>query len=253
MRGKGKNPQWVYKDGDHKHAHYWHECNYCGDWHLARVDGNGKYCSPRCSGKATNPCERFSDREGYLVCAKCGVEKHEDEFDLWTGGVTGRKPRCKTCRAKDWQEAKTPELLASMAEYSRQYLIDNREKEYARQRRWRQENPDKSRATDKRWRDANSEKVKMREHKRRAQKLATQVADIPDELLFAKWEFWGWRCWMCGSPEVEHIDHVKPLSKGGYHMLSNLRPSCAHCNRRKHNAWPFPTAAFCDPFGVSAN
>ena len=47
-------------------------------------------------------------------------------------------------------------------------------------------------------------------------------------------------CWMCGCERDEsfHIDHVKPLSKGGWHCLSNLRPSCPSCNLSKGAKWP---------------
>ncbi|MBT2266408.1 HNH endonuclease [Rhodococcus erythropolis] len=44
---------------------------------------------------------------------------------------------------------------------------------------------------------------------------------------------------MCGGP-YQHLDHVKPLSAGGPHMLSNLRPSCADCNLSKGAKWPLP-------------
>ncbi|MGW8593542.1 HNH endonuclease [Dietzia sp. NPDC055877] len=46
-------------------------------------------------------------------------------------------------------------------------------------------------------------------------------------------------CWICGSVLDEfHVDHVKPLSKGGWHCLSNLRPCCPSCNLRKGAKWP---------------
>ena len=43
------------------------------------------------------------------------------------------------------------------------------------------------------------------------------------------------------------LEHVKPLNKGGAHLLCNLRPACGDCNRFKLQKWPFPTAAWCDP------
>lgn len=48
-------------------------------------------------------------------------------------------------------------------------------------------------------------------------------------------------CWICGDDisDEMHVDHVKPLSKGGPHMLSNLRPACPECNIRKGAQWPF--------------
>lgn len=58
----------------------------------------------------------------------------------------------------------------------------------------------------------------------------------PDDLK-ARMSMFGHSCWMCGCEE-EAIDHVKPLSAGGQHILSNLRPICAPCNHKKHASWP---------------
>ncbi len=37
----------------------------------------------------------------------------------------------------------------------------------------------------------------------------------------------------------DQVEHVKPLSKGGYNMLGNIRPACGPCNLRKAAKWPF--------------
>jgi 5-methylcytosine-specific restriction endonuclease McrA len=47
---------------------------------------------------------------------------------------------------------------------------------------------------------------------------------------------------VCGGQPVE-TDHVKPLSKGGAHMLCNMRPICRSCNARKSNHWPMSVVA----------
>lgn len=43
------------------------------------------------------------------------------------------------------------------------------------------------------------------------------------------------RCAHCGRPVwvVFHIDHIRPLSKGGYNEPSNLAILCPSCNLRK--------------------
>jgi 5-methylcytosine-specific restriction endonuclease McrA len=43
-------------------------------------------------------------------------------------------------------------------------------------------------------------------------------------------------CWMCGGPK-DTMDHVKPLSRGGAHMLGNIRPACSPCNNSKGSTW----------------
>ena len=58
------------------------------------------------------------------------------------------------------------------------------------------------------------------------------------------WDKTGGLCWYCGIGLIADpytsslsqfcIDHVIPLSKGGKDRLSNLVPSCRHCNCSKH-------------------
>lgn len=47
-------------------------------------------------------------------------------------------------------------------------------------------------------------------------------------------------CWVCGVTLQEVCwDHIQPLSKGGPHAITNLKPSCRSCNSRKGASWPF--------------
>ncbi len=46
------------------------------------------------------------------------------------------------------------------------------------------------------------------------------------------------QCFYCGKRLAFHlatVDHVKPLSKGGYDRMSNVVISCGDCNRAKGN------------------
>ena len=71
---------------------------------------------------------------------------------------------------------------------------------------------------------------------RRARKKRASIFPFSAPQLAARMAYFGNACWMCGGA-FEHIDHVKPLSKGGPHMLANLRPSCGSCNARKGGRW----------------
>jgi len=44
-----------------------------------------------------------------------------------------------------------------------------------------------------------------------------------------------YRCKQCGSWENLHVDHIKPLSKGGTNDEKNLQALCAKCNLSKGN------------------
>lgn len=62
--------------------------------------------------------------------------------------------------------------------------------------------------------------------------------------LVDRYAVFGFRCWICGRDDVQlHMDHVKPISKGGAHMLANIRPACKPCNSRKRDAWGGPREA----------
>lgn len=73
-------------------------------------------------------------------------------------------------------------------------------------------------------------------HARRAADRV-QVIDFSAGELESRMSMFGFRCWICDGP-FEAIDHVKPISVGGAHMLSNLRPICRECNGRKWMLWP---------------
>lgn len=44
---------------------------------------------------------------------------------------------------------------------------------------------------------------------------------------------YGGRCAYCPSGKFEELDHFIPICKGGTHVLTNVRPSCAACNAEK--------------------
>jgi 5-methylcytosine-specific restriction endonuclease McrA len=64
------------------------------------------------------------------------------------------------------------------------------------------------------------------------------LIEFTAEQRAARWSMWAGRCWVCGVADATEEDHTKPISQGGSHCLSNLRPICKSCNARKHARWP---------------
>lgn len=91
------------------------------------------------------------------------------------------------------------------------------------------------------WRRINRQRVNENENRRKARKLALTVVPFTKVQMKEKLAYWGNKCWMCGSV-AQSVDHVKPLSKDGPHMLANLRPACKSCNSRKGASWYGPAA-----------
>ena len=118
---------------------------------------------------------------------------------------------------------------------------------------WRAANPDKIRAKherelaknpnlsrDRYWKDPAY--ARQKSSRRKAMRRGASIGDITPSGLASRIAYYGGKCWMCGA-QYAHLDHVKPLSKGGAHMLANLRPACAPCNLAKSDKWPFSLAA----------
>lgn len=87
------------------------------------------------------------------------------------------------------------------------------------------------------WQKARPDLIRIANAKRRALRAKASVFPIRNESFIAKWAYWGGKCWMCGD-NASTWDHVKPLAKGGLHILANLRPACKPCNSGKKDRWP---------------
>jgi 5-methylcytosine-specific restriction endonuclease McrA len=116
-----------------------------------------------------------------------------------------------------WRETHQAEIM----EYRRQYRTEHKDQIKAYQKEWIANNLDRCRA--------------INEARRAREAGAAGEASI--EQIQARWDYYGGRCYLCGSP-AEAIDHVKPLSKGGANWPCNLRPICRSCNSTKRTAWP---------------
>lgn len=45
-------------------------------------------------------------------------------------------------------------------------------------------------------------------------------------------------CEYCGAPNARSVDHIRPISQGGNHRLSNLAAACMPCNLAKGGRTP---------------
>ena len=186
------------------------------------------------------------------VCKGCEKDLPLTEFHKHKAGKYGRRSQCRGCRAA--YNAANPEY---MAEYGRKYRAEHREAKAARDKAYQQKHREKIAEYQRAYRQKHREKAAeyhreyclanpeaMAEYgrrgqaRRRARIRGSSVVEFSAEDLALRMSYFGNKCWMCSGP-FEHIDHVKPISKGGSHMLSNLRPACRSCNSSKSAKWPF--------------
>lgn len=112
------------------------------------------------------------------------------------------------------------------AKYSREH----------RAARWPSREPGYHVAYHREYAKANPDRIKAIRAMRRARVKDAPIAPFTLEDLASRMAYFGNKCWMCSGP-FEEVDHVKPLAKGGSHMLSNFRPSCNRCNYEKRAEW----------------
>lgn len=192
------------------------------------------------------------------------------EYYARKGATDGFRSECKSClkalnrgRDKVYRQANREKIKQKSAKY---YLA-NKDRILEQSRRWHRENADRKRILSKRWGAANAEhkrqydlqwksdnaehikarnarwqrdnpvKVRLSAARDRARKAGVAIVDFSEAQLADKFSYWGGRCWACPE-EATEMDHVKPISKGGAHMLSNIRPICRPCNKSKSGRWP---------------
>ena len=192
-------------------------------------------------------------------CPRCAQIKTLENFGRDKRASSGLMCWCKSCRrekGRTYYAARNPKRWRDgMREVHCRYYIKNKEKIKFQARERDKNNPDKARAKHIKWRQKNIKKAlamsekwrrahlledAMNSQRRRSRKKAASIVRFGKQALLNRLSMFP-GCWVCGG-QKEHVDHVKPLAKGGPHCLSNLRPICRSCNSKKHSKWPFRPA-----------
>lgn len=190
--------------------------------------------------------------DGSKECTKCCVTKPLSEFGIVLSKGDGLSSQCKDChnaRSADWYVNNREKAKSMIADW----YSKNRERKLATSAAYRAANVDSRREYNAKHRAENPMLYRGYKAKRRALQLAATTYDFSHDLITARWEYYGNKCWICRE-EATATDHVKPLSKGGAHMPCNLRPICLPCNSSKGAIWPSPLVGigFDDPAAAVA-
>ena len=198
-------------------------CEECGgDFEKQK---RGRFCSSTCRNRANWKRKR----EGYpsRPCPRCGGP-------LAPGQV-------EQCSAPACREAQRQDRRKRHAERQRELWNSNPGWRVGRlewRARWREVNRELVRQQDRQFYAANRRMRIARAVEQRARRLQAPTVSFTTDQLRQRLAMYA-GCWICGDPRWTEADHVKPLAKGGPHMLANLRPACTTCNRRKGATWPF--------------
>lgn len=196
------------------------------------------------------------------TCRYCQTEKPLDAFEIRSDT---KKPRatCKECRNaklrarypeqaekiqarnKQWREDNREQYLQKARDYaaankermnetSRQWAAANKETANARSIEWRKANRARVNEAAKERREAAPEKQRTIVRNRRA-KLKVSGEHTPANVA-KLWERQAGVCNGCGcdlNASGYHVDHVRPIAKGGSNGPENLQLLCPTCNLSK--------------------
>jgi hypothetical protein len=178
--------------------------------HYTRWTVHGDPCA-RPRGEVVNGCR---------ICPGCGVDKPLIEY---TPNSTGRCRPCVAAAARARRE--DPRVKEAMRDYYLRYSEANPGIMAERARSWRERNPDH---------------VRMHGAMRRARLATVRVEAFSPREIF---ERDGWTCGICTEPidpGAAHpdrmsasLDHIIPLSRGGFHERLNCQAAHLICNIRK--------------------
>lgn len=148
---------------------------------------------------------------------------------------SGLSLRKSSARSRDYRVEHKDETAAR----NREYRKNNREARNAYNREWNAEHLEAAQEYHRQYRAVHPEINRLMARRRRAREKGVPHEDWTRGQVVC---LYGDRCYLCGGP-YEHTDHVIPLSRGGWDVLANLRPSCARCNIRKRDKI-LPVVAF---------
>jgi 5-methylcytosine-specific restriction endonuclease McrA len=86
---------------------------------------------------------------------------------------------------------------------------------------------------NKKWRKANPHKILANFHKRKAIKMLVTFEDCAEKIKLLKTAKFCCYCKGILNKKNLTIDHIIPLSRGGYHISNNLVACCRTCNCSK--------------------
>ncbi len=165
------------------------------------------------------------DSEGLKYCYYCETIKPLSEYNRKGSGF---RQQCRECQSG--------------------YFYANHARELARMRKYKADNAEAIAAQCKRYRELNPLPGRIRDGRRRAEKLGAPVEEFRAEDVYEYWRELGIDPWCSAysgtplTPENYGLDHIIPLSAEGTpgHVPWNLAPCSQAENKKKHNRRVLP-------------
>ncbi len=171
------------------------------------------------------------------ACSLCGETKSILEFSKDKRMRSGLKSACKDClnrKGKAYRLNNRKKIRVA----GRKYCAKNRDKKRVYNKKYNSKHRENKRIHNRNYREANPEKMRSKRAKRRARKRNAFVSKVDYEELYERDNGVCHICEKFVDKDDVHVDHIKPLSRGGTHEPSNVAISHSKCNLQKGAAYP---------------
>ena len=164
------------------------------------------------------------------TCTKCRKPLTENDFPKNRGTKDGLHCWCKACKCQN-DNAYAAIHREERRNYAAKYYATHQQEI----QKYRATHREEMREYNVKYRAEHRAEQRQHKLKRRfAEKLnkGQSYADW-ERALRSKKTFVCYWCEKRKPTKKLHIDHMVPISKGGVDGISNVVPSCAHCNQTK--------------------
>lgn len=211
--------------------------------------------------KQSKPQSYFSPQKQKLngrasQCKSCSSEYHKKRYLLKKDDIIAYQKRYYkanfeyvTKRQKDYVERNKEKTIeyhkeyniknrGKLGKYIRDYYEQNKEKVLNKCKQYRELNKEEKSKRDSEYKKNNKEVVKNHHHKRRANKAKAGGSFTKQEILNMMCVQQS-KCNICNCDisKKYHIDHIRPISKGGNNFITNIQLLCPPCNLKKGDKW----------------
>lgn len=166
------------------------------------------------------------------TCSNCKIQKDLSKFSKNSSNKDGLSYECKECckkRQKKWIENNRDHVNEYNRKYRNNWTEDQKNNKKKKDKEWREKNKGAARNYRKKYKLKNKEKIVYEDNKRRKIKQSVTFYISPKEVNRIS----NSPCFICGSKENIHVDHIIPIARGGRHSIGNLQPLCSYHNLRK--------------------
>jgi 5-methylcytosine-specific restriction endonuclease McrA len=180
----------------------------------------------------------YRNRERILDAQKLYYESNKARVSECNRRWALAHPESRRAAVRAWKERNRERVREESRLYSRAYIAKDRLSARRRATAYAKKYPEKVAARKADYRHRNRERIYGWINKRNT--LIGSGAKSPEIITHIHHlkTSTGVKCAYCGVVifgKAVHIDHEIPLSRGGKHEISNLRPACKPCNSSKHN------------------